>query len=164
MEGTAGRFLCYHADFSLWKNSEGCMLIRYGFDIELDLYQATTLIAEVDVHPSRRGNILHESEFRTTPSIPVETFTDHFGNMCRRLTARSGPLALQLQGTLYDDGDQDGVDWTAEATPVPDLPPDVLPFIFGSRYCESDLLSGFAWSNFGHIKGGGGESRRFATS
>jgi len=91
--------------YSLW--------VRY----ELDLCQATTLIAEVDVHPSRRGNILHESEFRTTPSIPVETFTDHFGNMCRRLTARSAPLALQLH---YDNGGQDGVDWTAEATPAPE--------------------------------------------
>jgi GT2 family glycosyltransferase len=91
--------------YSLW--------VRY----ELDLCQATTLIAEVDVHPSRRGNILHESEFRTTPSIPVETFTDHFGNMCRRLTARSAPLALQLH---YDNGGQDGVYWTAEATPAPE--------------------------------------------
>jgi transglutaminase-like putative cysteine protease len=30
----------------------------------------------------------------------------------------------------------------------------VLPFLTGSRYCETDLLAGFAWSKFGAIGGG----------
>jgi hypothetical protein len=29
-----------------------------------------------------------------------------------------------------------------------------LPFLMASRYCETDLLSNFAWSNFGSIKDG----------
>jgi transglutaminase-like putative cysteine protease len=29
-----------------------------------------------------------------------------------------------------------------------------LPFLMASRYCETDLLSNFAWPNFGSIKGG----------
>ena len=35
-----------------------------------------------------------------------------------------------------------------------ELPPDALPFLRPSRYCETDLLSDFAWANFGGINGG----------
>ena len=33
--------------------------------------------------------------------------------------------------------------------PVRDLPDDVLPFLLGSRYCDTDKLSATAWSLFG---------------
>jgi transglutaminase-like putative cysteine protease len=33
--------------------------------------------------------------------------------------------------------------------PVGDLPADALPFLLGSRYCETDLMSELAWSLFG---------------
>jgi transglutaminase-like putative cysteine protease len=35
-----------------------------------------------------------------------------------------------------------------------ELPPDALPFLRPSRYCETDLLSDFAWGNFGGVNGG----------
>ena len=38
--------------------------------------------------------------------------------------------------------------------PVSDLPTEVLPFLTASRYCETDLLSNFAWANFGGVRGG----------
>jgi transglutaminase-like putative cysteine protease len=37
---------------------------------------------------------------------------------------------------------------------VSELPPDALPFLRPSRYCETDLLADFAWANFGAINGG----------
>ena len=37
----------------------------------------------------------------------------------------------------------------AEQHPVEDLPDDVLVFLLGSRYCETDRLSDTAWSLFG---------------
>ena len=39
-------------------------------------------------------------------------------------------------------------------TPIADLPDDVLLFLLQSRYCDSDKLADFAWSNFGAILGG----------
>lgn len=35
-----------------------------------------------------------------------------------------------------------------------DLPEEVLVYLLASRYCDTDLLSNFAWSNFGHIPPG----------
>jgi len=130
------------------------MLIRYGFDIEFDLFQQTTVAAAMDVHPSRRGDVLQESSFTTNPSVPVETFIDSFGNLCRRVTGRSGSLAVRLEGVVRDSGLKDEVNWDAVAVPAADIPQDVLPFLMGSRYCETDILSDFAWANFGTIEGG----------
>ena len=63
-------------------------------------------------------------------------------------------MSLRLQGVFRTDGRADEVDTAAEATPVSNLPPDTLPFLRPSRYCETDLLSDFAWANFGGVSGG----------
>ncbi len=76
------------------------------------------------------------------------------GNLCRRLFANAGPLTLKLEGVILDHGLPDPVDTSAEITPVAELPLDVMPFLMPSRYCESDLLSNCAWSQFGGIAGG----------
>ena len=39
-------------------------------------------------------------------------------------------------------------------TPIADFPDDVLLFLLQSRYCDSEKLADFAWSNFGMIPGG----------
>jgi transglutaminase-like putative cysteine protease len=130
------------------------MRIRYGFDIELTLFQPTTIVTVMDVHPSRRSDVLEESAFRTNRGAGCETFVDCFGNLTRRVTADAGGLALRLEGVINDSGLHDPVDPSADSVGVSDLPGDVLPFLMASRYCETDLLSNFAWTRFGSIKGG----------
>src|ERR1700687_4119168 len=129
------------------------MLIRYGFDIELDLPQTTPVLIMMDVHPSRRGDIVSESTLVTSQSIPIENFVDAHGNMNRRMNAQSGRLALSLGGVVRDRGTHDEVDRNADQC-LSDLPREALPFLMPSRYCETDLLSEFAWASFGGIKGG----------
>jgi transglutaminase-like putative cysteine protease len=130
------------------------MLIRYGFDIELELPQRTTLIAAMDVHPSRRRDIVEECGLIASRAGPIETITDPFGNMTKRLTAQAGVLTLKLEGIVRDTGAPDELDRAADAPLPADLPQEAMFFLPGSRYCETDLLSDFAWSHFGHIEGG----------
>jgi transglutaminase-like putative cysteine protease len=130
------------------------MLIRYGYDIEVELFQSTTLVAAMDVHSSRRRRLVRESDLQISQSIPVETFVDDDGNVLRRLTAEAGNLSLKLDGVFTDSGAPDEIDRSAEAWPVSALPPETLPFLLGSRYCETDLLSDFAWGAFGSVVGG----------
>jgi transglutaminase-like putative cysteine protease len=130
------------------------MLIHYGFDIELMLVQPTTVVMLMDVHPSRRRDVLKESEFHSSQPIGVEGFIDSFGNQSRRLTADAGPLALRLQGIMRDSGRPDDVDPSAKAAALAEIPADVLPFLMASRYCETDLVSAFAWSQFGGVPDG----------
>ena len=67
--------------------------------------------------------------------------------------------SVKSLGTISDSGLLDPVNRSADAVNVSELPTDVLPFLMASRYCETDLLSNFAWSNFGSIKGGWAQSR-----
>jgi transglutaminase-like putative cysteine protease len=130
------------------------MQIRYGFDIDMTIMQPTTLVTLMDVHPSRRHDLVHETPIESSQTIPIETFIDSYGNVSRRLTARAGSLALRLEGVLRDSGRRDDVDPSAAALPPSELPADVLPFLMASRYCENDLLSNFAWSQFGPVISG----------
>ncbi len=50
---------------------------------------------------------------------------------------------------IADSGLADAQNWNARQIEVQDLPDDVLPFLLGSRYCETDSLSSLAWSLFG---------------
>ena len=130
------------------------MQIRYGFHIELTLNQPTTLVTLMDIHPSRRGDVIRETPLQSSQPVPIETFIDGYGNVSRRLTAGAGGLALTLEGIVRDSGRHDDVEESADALPPSELPADVLPFLMGSRYCENDLLSNFAWEQFGRIVGG----------
>ncbi len=51
--------------------------------------------------------------------------------------------------TVADSGEPDVIEPTARQIPVQDLPDDVLMFLLGSRYCDTDKLSQTAWSLFG---------------
>jgi transglutaminase-like putative cysteine protease len=130
------------------------MQIRYGFNIELTFIQPTTVVTLMDIHPSRRRDVIRESGFHASQPVEVEAFIDSYGNLSRRLTAQAGSLALRLDGVVRDSGLPDDVDWSADAAPLSELPADVLPFLMASRYCENDLLSNFAWAQFGGITGG----------
>jgi transglutaminase-like putative cysteine protease len=130
------------------------MDIRYGFDIAVDFAQPTTFLAMMDVHSDFRGGVAQETALELEPVIPAERFVDDNGNVVRRFSAPAGTTSLRLRGVFRTDGRADEVDTAAGAAPVCDLPPDTLPFLRPSRYCETELLSDFAWANFGAISGG----------
>jgi transglutaminase-like putative cysteine protease len=130
------------------------MNILYGFDIELQLPQAITLLTVMDLHPSRQPDVVTESGLHTSPAARTATLVDGFGNVTRRITAQAGALSLQLTGVVQDSGAPDEVNPLADSVPVSDLPTEVLPFLTASRYCETDLLSNFAWAHFGGVRGG----------
>ncbi|MEJ0050263.1 MAG: transglutaminase family protein [Methylovirgula sp.] len=130
------------------------MLIRYGFNIEIELTQPAAVVTAMDVHSSGRGGILRERDFRVSQPVSVGTFTDGQGNVLRRFNAQPGRISLDLDGVYACDGGHDIIDVNADITPVNDVPLDALPFLQGSRYCETDLLSDLAWRQFGGIRGG----------
>jgi transglutaminase-like putative cysteine protease len=130
------------------------MHIRYGYDIALELAQPATILAMADVHSDFRGYVVEETELEVAPAMAAERYIDDTGNVVRRLSAPAGQVSLRLQGVFRSDGREDEVDTAAEAVGVSDLPSDTLTFLRPSRYCETDLLSDFAWANFGAISGG----------
>jgi transglutaminase-like putative cysteine protease len=130
------------------------MQIRYGFDIALELPQPSTILAMMDVHSDFRRHIAEETELELSPAMAAQRFVDSRGNVVRRLSAPAGPASLRLDGVFGCDGRKDEVDEAANIVAPWDLPPETLPYLLPSRYCETDLLSDLAWANFGAISGG----------
>jgi transglutaminase-like putative cysteine protease len=63
---------------------------------------------------------------------------------------------MSTQFLIHDTGNQDAYVPDAIQHSVQDLPDDVLVFLLGSRYCETDRLMPLAWSLFGSAPMGWG--------
>jgi len=130
------------------------MLIRIGYDIHFELTQEVPFLSLLRVHPSRQADLRSPDPILTTPEIPVEEYQDIFGNICSRFLAKPGELRLYTESIIEDSGEPDAVNWNAPEIPVVDLPPETLPFLIASRYCEVDLMSPIAFDLFGALHPG----------
>jgi transglutaminase-like putative cysteine protease len=130
------------------------MRIRLGYTIELDLSAPMAVVAVLNVHPSRKRDLLEPDEVQILPQVPSEAYFDVFGNRCVRFLAPQGVLRLSNSTLIEDSGDPDPIPWNAPQLPIERLPADVVQFLLASRYCEVDQLSTLAWSLFGNTPEG----------
>lgn len=130
------------------------MLIRYGYDFTLLCPQPTPLISLVAARPEHDPDREGAETHRTWPAVQTQAHLDAHGNRARRFVAPAGEFRMQGGGLMRSDGRPDPVDQGAEEMPVESLPPEVLRYLKGSRYCETDLLLGFAWQQFGGLTPG----------
>jgi len=130
------------------------MRIRLGYDIQFESPVSVPVVAMLNVHPSRVGDLLEPDLLGIEPDVRQEQYTDVFGNLCCRFTAPPGPIRLFNSTLIEDSGNADPHDFSAREIPVSDLPPETLQFLMSSRYCEVDLLSNIAAQMFGGIQPG----------
>jgi transglutaminase-like putative cysteine protease len=130
------------------------MHIRYGFNIEIDIPQPTTILTVMDVDPARRPDIIEERPLCVSSAQTLDIYSDVFGNTCRRILGSPGTVALSAEGLIRDSGSPDAVAPGAPETPISQLPTSTLVYLLASRYCETDLLGQLAWGRFGHLQTG----------
>ncbi|MTD99452.1 transglutaminase family protein [Paracoccus sp. YIM 132242] len=130
------------------------MRIRIGYEMTIEVPQATPLIALTTPEPARHRDYVFPEDLRTTPHVPVQNYVDRFGNICRRMVAPAGSFTLYSDITLSDPGRLDEADFSAPEWPVEALPSEVLGFLTASRYVETDLVSDEAWALFGQVAPG----------
>ncbi|HEX7871368.1 MAG TPA: transglutaminase family protein [Sphingobium sp.] len=130
------------------------MLIRAGYEITFMANVATPMIAMLNLHPSRTHDLLTPHSISADRPVAMEDYADGFGNICTRLTVPPGGVTLSCDFIVEDCGRPDPQAPEAEQHSPEDLPPDVLVYLLGSRYCDTDQLSGLAWSLFGSIPPG----------
>ncbi len=130
------------------------MQIRAGYSLTYDCPQPTPMVLSLNVHPSRRKDLLtpHTVHF-SNPVEPWE-YIDNFGNACTRIAAPVGRTTISTDFAIYDSGLPDHVPHDAIQHDIRDLPDEVIVFLLGSRYCETDKLSTLAWQMFGHLPPG----------
>lgn len=125
--------LQYTVDLAYWVNSAG-----------------SDFIFNVQAARTPQQSVLSES-LNVTPDIPLQEYCDPASSgRLLRLRAGAGQLALRYSALVEsrpvaESPEQIGESW------IPSLPGEVLPFLYPSRYCESDLLAPVAMANFGHL-------------
>jgi transglutaminase-like putative cysteine protease len=132
-------------------------LIRLSFDIELR-YEIAEQPADFvfNIHAARTPwqsvvtEVLTIDPPRTLP-LPQEDAA--LGNRYLRLRAGPGPVAVRYGATVDIDHYKHSPA-TLPEVPIADIPAQVLPFIYPSRYCEADRLGRFAGREFGHLRPG----------
>lgn len=130
------------------------MLIRAGYDIGFETQLPTPMVAKLSVHPSRNRDLRTPQRITTSPEVPLYDYLDGFGNVCTRLTIPAGGITLSCGFDINDPFVPDIVAPNARATPVTDLPDDIMTYLLGSRYCETDRLAEAAWAMFSGIEPG----------
>jgi len=130
------------------------MLIRLGYEIAIECQQPTPIISLLEIHENRQADIKRQTRVITSPAVASSTYTDRYGNQCRRFHAPAGNFRILYDAVVEDAGTHDEVNRLAREVPVQDLPDDVLGYLLGSRYCETDHLSSLAWSLFGNVSPG----------
>jgi transglutaminase-like putative cysteine protease len=125
------------------------MHIRAGYEIAFRTFQPTPIILMLTVHPSRNKDLLTNDEIRSVPSVPMRQYRDGFGNICTRVVAPGGVIEFMTDLIIWDSGLPDEVSPSAGQHPIEELPDDTLVYLLGSRYCDTQKLSDFAWQTFG---------------
>jgi transglutaminase-like putative cysteine protease len=90
-------------------------------------------------------------DLRVTPDLPVSRYTDP-ATQARyvRLSAPEGPLTL-VSEIVVDLAHHRAAPGGIAENRISELPAEILPYLYPSRYCESDRLHRFAFAQFGGL-------------
>jgi transglutaminase-like putative cysteine protease len=108
-----------------------------------------------NLHAARTRNQSVVSETLTiSQAVNAEHLVDPvLGTRFMRLRAFPGPLSVRYEATVDIDHFMAPGNTLGEG-PIASLPMHVLPFIYPSRYCQSDRLRKLGVREFGHLRPG----------
>lgn len=112
------------------------MWIQARCSLYFQLQDETPLILMLRPRSGTRQWIARES-YTLSRDVPVQEFTDIFGNLCQRLVAPAGEFLIHTSADVMVPDLPEVVSWTYFVD-IPNLPDAVLMYLLPSRYCESD--------------------------
>jgi transglutaminase-like putative cysteine protease len=115
------------------------------------------------VEPCLQGATYHVTDERltTTPVQSSELRHDLYGNPQRHILAGPGRFAFEFNATVEASPGTLVPDGAIQHAPA-DLPPEALIYTLPSRYCQSDLLTRMAASEFGDVPPGAAQVKAIA--
>ena len=125
------------------------MRIRAGFRITYDCPAPSPMLMMLSVHPSRAAELETPDVLRVDSDAVIRQYVDGFGNICSRALLPAGRTVLSSDFIARNSGLPDPVLPDARQSAVEDLPDEVIVYLLGSRYCETDKMSDLAWRLFG---------------
>ncbi|MEL7515634.1 MAG: transglutaminase family protein [Pseudomonadota bacterium] len=130
------------------------MLIRFGFEIEIQCPEPVPMLLALTTHTELEGRLVGLDFVRTPEESNAWAYVDRFGNRFTRLLAPFGSTTLWSDCVVELDGTPDPQVPSARQHAIAELPNDVLTFLMASRYCDSDNLMKDAWGLFGQTPEG----------
>lgn len=124
------------------------MRIRFGYEMIYDCPKPTPMILSLTVHASRVSDLESPDHVQVDPASHVRGYRDMFGNWVTRLILPEGQSRVHTDAVIQDNEVGDIVNRDAMQQEVDFLPDDVLVYLLGSRYCETDVLMDEAWRLF----------------
>ena len=125
--------------------------IKVGYELIYDCPQPTPMLLMLNIHYSHAYEIVKPDHLVTSPAVMITPYRDGFGNWCSRIEAPAGRTRISTSAIVRSTGVTDPVVPMARQHPVWELPEETLVYLLGSRYCETDLLTDFAWKQFGNV-------------
>lgn len=129
-------------------------MVRLELEVELDYEVRDPGGADFvfNIHAARTTHQTVEQErLELSQPVPYDVATDPAtATRFMRLHANPGPLHLAYSATLSMRHYLADPDTLAEV-PVRSLPLDVMPYVYPSRYCQSDRLLKLAFNEFGGL-------------
>ena len=127
--------------------------VRMRYEVELSYQVRTTgadFIFNVQAARTPRQQVLWES-LTTSQFVPMTEYCDAAtAGRFLRLRAGAGALTLRYAAVVELHHHRQAPNDIPEVW-IPNLPGEALPYLYPSRYCESDKLNAFAMSQFGSL-------------
>jgi transglutaminase-like putative cysteine protease len=124
----------------------GCEFIHSSFYDRPSVFQVEPL-PDQDVE-------IRDAQWSFDPMQETRTYTDMYGNPCRRLTIPEGRSTITYTATAIVPDAGEDIDEDAPELSPEDLPDNVLIYTLPSRYCLPDVLGNEAWMRFGSVPKG----------
>lgn len=124
--------------------------IDVGCDLTYQVRSSTAFLLQIVAATTHRQRVLSEN-LRLDPVMKVERCqigTD--GNQLLRVVASPCEFHISYRGSVELKPETQSSNDLGES-PIGSTPPEVLTYLNPSRYCESDLLSRFAFEEFGQL-------------
>lgn len=126
------------------------MWLRTSCNLAFQMGDFTPLILMLRPRSGMQQWVAREA-YTLSPSVPVEEYTDIFGNLCQRMVAPAGEFSVHTSAEVMT---ADVVDTAPGAffVEIQNLPDTVLLYLVPSRYCESGRFGNLARDIVGGVQ------------
>lgn len=129
------------------------MKFKLGCQLSYNISQSATIIFNICPINNDSQKVIQET-LKLDPPLQIEEYiTPVLGNRYFRVNLEKGQFQLDYQATVevaYKDENPDAIPETVPA----EIPLETLPFVYPSRYCESDRLMRLVQQEFGSLQPG----------
>jgi len=124
--------------------------IDVGCELTYEVRQSTVFLFQITAAMTQHQRIAGQ-DLQLSPQVNVESFNAGAeGNCLHRAIVEPCEFRIHYRAQMEMTPDIEHPGEVSE-TMTAQMPPDVLTYLNPSRYCESDLLSRFAYEEFGHL-------------